>query len=447
MNSDALHHRCRKFTSAWNPLIVIGVLLSILSIEVPGARAKRIFFAGYDGGFYIKSEELGGMKLRLGGALQSDYRYYGESERDDNRFDIRRARMAFKGDLTQYFSFGVEYEFQGNQSKHLVDAWGQANLFGTHALRFGQFKEPFSLEWQTRDKALYFAERSIMFSLGPGRDVGLMLHGSLFQDALIYGAGIFNGDGVDGSTGGNRHDDPEFASRVVVSPFRPFDIPWLKTVQFGASATAAGIDLSDVDLEVKSTGMFGTDLNLYELNANSKFGVLQDVDKRYRYALEAAWTHGPFAILGEYTHLTYTDLQPAGMPAQDADFSAWYAAALWSVTGEPIIIRKGKLKPMYPERFFNPAEGTYGAVVLAARVEHFSGDEDWIKPDASVSAEDADAASLAINWILFPMQRFILDFTYTDFSDPLKVSVDPKDGSVDFVDKETVVTFRFSLDF
>lgn len=140
-------------------LFLIGITLYLLPPAPRDALAERIFFAGYKGGFYIKSEEEGGMELRLGGAFQADYRHYAEEERADNRFDIRRARLVFRGQLTQWFRFGLEYEFQGNETSNLVDAYGEGVLSGLHSLRFGQYKEPFSLEWQTRDKALLFAER------------------------------------------------------------------------------------------------------------------------------------------------------------------------------------------------------------------------------------------------------------------------------------------------
>ncbi len=44
------------------------------------------------------------------------------------------------------------------------------------------------------------------------------------------------------------------------------------------------------------------------------------------------------------------------------------------------------------------------------------------------------------------MHRMILDYTFTDFTDPVRVRVNP-DGSVDYVEKENVFTLRFSIDF
>jgi len=144
--------------------------------------------------------------------------------------------------------------------------------------------------------------------------------------------------------------------------------------------------------------------------------------------------------------LQYNGLVPSGMDKRDATFSSWYASFLYSVTGEVFILSNGVMKPLYPDHFFNPEEGTYGALCLAARIEHFSGDKDWITEGAYVSVEKADAFSVAVNWILFPMQRFIVDYTYTDFSDPIRSRVNT-DGSIDYIDKESVLTLRFSIDF
>ena len=412
---------------------------------IESVTAERIFFAGYKGGFYIRSEEEGGMELRLGGAFQTDYRYYLEDERADNRFDVRRARLLFRGTLTRWFRYGMQFEFQGSETNNLVDAYGEA-VFGPHSLRMGQFKVPFSLQWQTVDKGLLFAERSMGYSFSPQRDLGLMLHGQLGAGVVNYALGGFNGDGDDGTTRGNENDDPEFAGRLVISPFRTTSIEWLRQAQLGASYALANIDLANVDVTVQSTGMFGTSRRLYVLQSNTKFGVLQDVNQRINWGVEGAWAWGPAALSGEYMALRLTDLEPVGHDRTDADFNAWYLTAAFCLTGEPLVLSDGVMKPIYPQHFFNPDEGTWGALCLAARLERFNGDPDWIAPDAFVSVQRADAWSVAANWILFPMVRIIADFTHTSFTDPLRVRTQP-DGSVDKVNKEDVFTTRFSIDF
>jgi phosphate-selective porin OprO/OprP len=425
--------------------LVGGLFVLCLAIFPGAAWPERIFFAGYKGGFYIRSEEEGGMALRLGGAFQADYRHYLEDARADNRFDIRRARLRFNGDLTRWVRYGLEYEFQGNETSNLVDAYAELGNVPA-SLRMGQFKEPFSLEWQTRDKGLYFAERSFAYSLGPGRDIGLMLHGTIWDGRFTYALGAFNGDGPDGSTRGTESDAPEAAARLVLAPFKARGSGWLQNLQVGAAGTYGAIDTANISLSVKSTGMYGSSRSLYRLSHDTKFGVLQDVDNRWRLGLEAFWSHGPVALAGEVVHLRFTGLKPAGEPAQDADFRAGYLSAMWALTGEPFILSQGVLKPLYPHRFFDPEAGTWGAFVLAARVDRFEGDEDWITPGAHVSVRRADTYTLAFNWLLFPMYRVVLDASHSDLSDRIRVRVRP-DGSVDYVEEENVLTLRMSLDF
>jgi phosphate-selective porin OprO and OprP len=437
--SNGWTHWCRRGG------LLGSVILLFLIICPRAAWPERIFFAGYKGGFYIRSEEEGGMALRLGGAFQADYRHYLEEERADNRFDIRRARLRFNGDLTRWVRYGLEYEFQGNETSNLVDAYAELGKVPA-SLRMGQFKEPFSLEWQTRDKGLFFAERSFAYSLGPGRDIGLMLHGTIWDGRFTYALGAFNGDGPDGSTRGTESDAPEGAARLVLAPFKAGGPGWLQNLQLGGSGTYGAIDTANISLNVKSTGMYGSSRSLYRLSHDTKFGVLQDVDSLWRLGLEAFWSYGPVALTGEVVHLRFSGLKPAGETAQDADFRAGYLSAMWALTGEPFILSRGVVQPLYPHRFFDPESGTWGAFVLAARVDHFEGDEDWITSGAHVSVRRADTYSLAFNWLLFPMVRVVLDLSHTDMSDRIRVRVRP-DGTVDYVDEENVATLRMSLDF
>lgn len=431
--------------------IVLSISVLLIFCISTNAIAERVYFAGYKGGFYIKSEEEGGMELRLGGSFDADYRYYAEEERADNRFDIRRARLIFNGQLTQWFRFGMEYEFQGNDTSNLIDAYGEL-VYGSSGLRFGQFQEPFSLEALEKNSSIFFAERSMGYYLSPPRDVGAMLYTSLLQDRLYLFAGFFNGDGDDGSARGNEHDEPEAVARVVFAPFKllesdKIDLSWIQSLQFGFSGSAVNADNLNIDLRVKSSGMAGTSRNIYELTHNTKFGVIQDVDKRIRTGIEAAWVYGPVAVQAEKIRFTYTDLDPAGStPVSDADFSSWYISSAWAITGETQSLSQGVLKPVYPNRFFNPDENTWGAFVLAARMEHFSGDEDWINPVSHVSVKEADGYSIALNWILFPMCRIIADYSYTDFSDPIKARV-LSDGTIDYIDEENCLTLRLSMNF
>ncbi len=427
-------------------VLFVAAWTSMATAQQTGRDLNLEDFHTAGNGFRIFSDDTGENWLRIGGVLQSDYRYYGESQREDNRFDLRRARLYLKGELYGFLGYEFEYEFEGNEAKNLLDGYGEIGFFSDHRLRFGQFKTPFGLEWSTQDKNLLFAERSMGYYLTPRRDIGVMAAGQFFDGLIQYAAGLFNGDGPDGSSSGTQSDSPEIVGRLLLSPFANMKTPLWDHLHIGGSVSHAEIDLANIDLAVKSTGMVETNQSLYQLKHNTKFGVLYDTDQRQRTSLEAAWSMGQFAVQGEYFEMEYSGLKPASGPARDAEFTAGYLSALWCVTGEPLRYENGVFCPIEPAQPFDPKGTGWGALALALRYEKFEGDEDWIVKDAQVSAAEAEAYSLALNWVLRTELRLIADYTYTELSDPLRVRVNP-DGTVDTIAEENVFTLRFGLYF
>ena len=115
-----------------------------------------------------------------------------------------------------HFYYFFQYEFQGAGSRRLLDAYVDTRILPYLSMRVGQFKTPFGFEQYSADKNIPFAERSMGFLLTPLRDVGFMAHGSFWGRRVNYGLGLFNGDGVDDSVGGDE-DSPGFVGRVVLT--------------------------------------------------------------------------------------------------------------------------------------------------------------------------------------------------------------------------------------
>lgn len=383
-------------------------------------------------------------EFRLGGLLQTDYRYYLESQREDNRFHIRRAQLELNGKFKDWLKVDIQGEFKNNTSDHLLDAYGEIS-FDDQTIRIGQFKKPFSLEQETEDSAIYFAERSMGYFLSPLRGTGIDYSG--FQNPYyFYSFGLFNTEKDSVSSSGNDQDNPEVVGRIIFKPFAGLPENKMGEFQFGGSSSYASLNLSDMEFTVKSAGMVDTNRSIYTLTHDTKFGVLQDVENRYRYGIESAWAWQSLLIQGEYIYLTFTSLKPASGPAQDANFSSWYISSIYWFTGEHPNLGVSTPSSIQPKYSFDLKNSSWGAFGCAFRFEHFNGDKDWIAPDAYVSVRHADGMSFALNWVLVPMQRVLIDFTHTDFSDPVRVRVHP-DGSVDYIKKENVIIIRYTIDF
>jgi len=400
--------------------------------------------AVFDDGFYLRSREKNLFELRIGGLLQVDYRYFSyDSDKDPakNKFDIRRARLLLTGHLYNRFFYKFQYQFQGAGSRRLLDAYVDTRVLPFISFRVGQFKEPFSLEQYTSDKNIPFAERAMGFFLTPWRDVGLMAHASFWKDRIYYGVGIFNGDGLDDTVGGDS-DSPEFTGRIVYAPFKNMGFPLWHGFQLGGSYSYAKADRNNVKVDVRTGGL----TTFFNVNSAAKFNIIRDVDARVRYGAELAWAYGPVLLWGEYINLQFTDVKTSDAQF-DINMKDYYGAITWMVTGEKPTIKGGKIQAIRPLR--NVWEGGWGALGLAFRYDHFDGGDSayeyLIEPGNSV--REATAYTIALNWYLNPYIRLLLNATRTNFDRPLLIEKDSLTGEGIYSDREDVLTGRFQLQF
>jgi phosphate-selective porin OprO/OprP len=268
-----------------------------------------------------------------------------------------------------------------------------------------------------------------------------MVHASVLEDRLNYGFGIFNGDGLDDSTGGDT-DSPQFTGRLTLAPFRKRNVPFGENLHFGGSLSYARVDRSNVDLELKTGGL----TTFLDISPNAKFSIVQDADCLLRYGLEFAWSYGPFAVMAEYVSNEYDDVVTSNNRF-DFDLKDYYVALLWMITGEEIQFREGVLQSIKPNRSF--WESGWGAFGIALRYDNFQADDviydTLVEP--GVSVRKAEGFTGALNWYLNPYARFILNFTRTKFDQPLLIDRDSQTGKSVFSDREDVFTARFQFLF
>ncbi|NBR97314.1 MAG: hypothetical protein EBT48_06900, partial [Verrucomicrobia bacterium] len=166
--------------------------------------------------------------IRLGGLLQFDDRQFVDAGTTDmSKFLIRRARPYAAG----YFYDDWEYRFAPefalsapNATAYqatIADAFINYDTIDELQVQVGKFTVPVALETLTPAAFLPFSERSLTSNLVPNRDIGVMIHGSLFSDKLSWaamvGAGARNDTvqtGIDNGTG------PVGYFRLYAQPFR-----------------------------------------------------------------------------------------------------------------------------------------------------------------------------------------------------------------------------------
>jgi phosphate-selective porin OprO and OprP len=380
--------------------------------KAPAGNAKVDFKKG----FTMESED-GENKLRLSGRLHADYRWFLNDNPNNDTFLIRRARIAALGTLYKYYNFSVEYEM-GQGNAQLNDAFLNINYVPYAQLMFGQYKVPFSLEELHSDNWIDFIERSLSDNFAPSRDIGVMLHGNISKDFLYYQLGVFNGRKINSS---DVDDQKDLAGRITLAPFSKTDNKFLKGFHIGGAFTTG----------IQHTTNPATDWWRYQYKTEGGTTFLQFNDtvaqegSRNRLGGELAWMIGPVSLKSEYMTMQLNDLSYNKQKAS-FDNSAGYVSLGWFLTGEEEPWRNGLPQQITPKKPFKLGKPGYcGAFQLGGRYEWIDMDPDILKrgfADPKKYTDKASGYTFGLTWYPNDLLRFMVNYYYTKFDDPVTVS-------------------------
>lgn len=172
----------------------------------------------------LKLEEKWSWMPKISGSVQLRYQF--ETLGAVNAFDVRRARLDFKGNIASKVDYRLQLEFAS--SPKILDAYVRYMPVKGFGVQFGQAKFPFTLEnpysplkLETIDNAMGVSYMSGFSDLAGikanGRDIGLSILGDLFKGVVNYQVGVYNGAGINKSDE-NKHKD--FVARLNINPFK-----------------------------------------------------------------------------------------------------------------------------------------------------------------------------------------------------------------------------------
>ena len=236
------------------------------------------------------------------------------------------------------------------------------------SVRGGRFKVPFSEERTRSAGRLDFVRRALATRvLAPGRDVGVMGRGRLFDRRVSLDVGVFEGrwsEWLDNDALPPSGDPHRLvAARVTARPFfvRRGPRSALGSLRFGASWLR---------------GQSPSGVSSAELRSFSRQTLLAPMPvggMRTGLGFEAQWEPGPVRFAGEWIAI---DDERQGQALDGGNLRplrarGWYGSAVWRV--------------LSPRRSGAPSERRWlRAVDLAARVEGLSIGTGRVTPDAVV---------------------------------------------------------------
>lgn len=368
--------------------------------------------------------------LRLRGDVQADGRFFAGDDvaAGAESFYLRRVRLALQGTVFGRFDFRVMPNF-GLGRAELQDAYLDARFAPTLGLRFGKFKAPVGLELLQSPTAMFFIERAYPTGLVPNRDVGVELHGDLFQKRLSYALGAFNGGLDGGSVDGDLDGGKDVMVRLFAHPFRATTSP-LAGLGFGFAATAGRREGAASEAVLAG---FRTSGRQTFFRYRSGEAAAQADGPHARLIPQGYYYHGPLGLMAEYA-LSRQEVR-AGNAVATLTHRAWQVAAGYVLTGEAASF--GMVRPARP--LDGQARG-WGALQLVGRVHGAALDEAAfpVYADPASSAQAALTWGVGLNWYLNTGVRFSVNYEQTQFD---------AGAGAPALEAEHVVLTRFQIAF
>lgn len=351
--------------------------------------------------------------VKVGGRLQTDWTFttggedaeaaLGSSFEDGT--EIRRARLGVYGDLATELAYKLEMDFAGDKNA-FTDAFLEYTGCSWGDVKFGHFKEPFSLEEQTSSRFITFLERSSpAAAFAPARNAGLMMSNG--NDQITWAGGFFRETDDFAKT---SNEAWSATGRFVYRPW--FADEGKRLAHLGVAASVRNTD-DAYSAKISPESRLGVDF--------FKTATLM-ADTVTLIGLEAAVQEGPFHGQFEWMSADVSDNGGGAEPGLDG-FSIQGG---WFITGESRGYKTSSAAwdRVKPE---NAALGDGGSGAWEVALRYSS-----VDMQEAGAADDYSAISVALNWYLNDYTRMMLDV------------IRPELGPADDV---TVIALRAAFDF
>ncbi len=371
-------------------LLVLTLITAILA--TPAARADDDWSFKWGDGFKLDSSDKA-FKLKFGGRIMADYTF---ADLDDSLgagedgFEFRRARLFVSGTIYERFEFKANYDFAGGDADFKDVYIGIMNDWGT--LRFGHYKEYFSLEELASSKYIPFLERSLAVqAFAPSRNSGIGAHGNR-GDRFNWGIGAFY-DADD--FGLSRSEDQiNLTGRIA---FRPV------YEDKGRRMFHVGLAASNKDRGDGETFRFRARPEAHLASRFVDTGNFQ-ADSANLYALELMGVYDSFWAQAEYITAD-VDAPLFGDPS----FSGGHVLVGYFLTGEHKKFKasSGVYDRQKPKDSFGK-DGGRGAWEILFRYSTLD------LEDAGISGGEQDNWTVALNWYPNPATRLMINWVHAD---------------------------------
>ncbi len=362
--------------------------------------------------------------VAINGVFQADAVLFNQTEASreahgpiESGADFRRARLSAKGSVVENMNYFMQMDFGFFGRPTFTDVWTEFNdipVLGN--VRFGQWKQPFSLEVVSSFRYTTMMERSTLFqAFTPFRGIGLGFYdhsedlnttwaASMFRTGQDQYGGSLSTNGGNGLAGRLTHlgwyegaEGEDYlhlgCGYFLNAPPREFgryrSIPEIFVGEF----VPAGIGTSGQATPALADGT--------PFFADSR--VVRHVTLVNTYGLEALWVRGPWSLQTEgMAAVVNQEENPTAL------LGGGYATLGYFLTGEhrPYDRKAGAIDRVIPKCNFKKGGGL-GAWEVAGRWSYLD------VTDETIIGGSIQNLTLGINWYTNPYCKFVFNYIHS----------------------------------
>lgn len=419
-------------------------------------------------GFHLRSSD-GAFDLHIGGRVELNYREifdrpivsiagpaFNAGRIWPNTYYFHEVFIAVDGTIWKDWGFKVDGDFSPQGANGNIpspsgvsgaipeQAWLEYKRFNEFRLQFGQFKSPNEAESIESPLFQELVNRSPMSRFVENWEVGIMAYGSIMESLFTYQIALMDGRGALANSGRSLVDDndgKELDARFTLAPFVGDKESFLKGLRVGVwgsdaregqgspLASAAHPGTNVIGFPPPTVGFQSTDLFVSYMVFGNSLAAFHGA--RVREGAELTYAVGPFEFRGEVMQRRDQFFMTGGTSVLDygtLGMKGYYGQVSYIVTGEDKI-PDARISPAHP---FDPANGGWGALELAARFGGVSFDQaklnEMFNGNANFAGNTNRITSLAagFNWWFTKNTKLAFDYIAEHYYDSLFLGLEQR---------------------
>lgn len=304
-------------------LLFYFLLLSVYTLKAQDASSNNLINTLKD-------------RISLSGYAQVGYTY-DDAQEADNTFEVKRAILMTRGNITDKWSAYFMYSFA--RTGKILEAYTEYHFLPQLTARIGQFKTRYTIENQISPcfaELINGSSQAVRYLAGvngsdplygatTGRDMGLLIYGELFNNLMDYNFAVMNGQGINLN---DKNSQKDIVGSLMVNPLKCLSVgaSFIKGKGCAIAASATNPGIAPGESYTRNRWSAGAVIRTKPVNIRTEYlaGKDGEIKSEGYYATLSAHVLPKFDIIASYDFFNKNQNLPDEQTNYAAGIQYWF---------------------------------------------------------------------------------------------------------------------------